>query len=730
MTLCKLAWGNVRRAGRDYLVYLVTLALGVTVFYAFNTISFQIEYAGLGDGLADSLGGTIGALTVFLAVVMGFLMVYANNFIMKRRKKQFGLYQVLGMGRAQVAVIMTLETAIVSLGALCVGLAAGLGLSQLMTFFTASLFRTQISNFHFFFSMSALRLTAACLVAIFAVTLACNLRVAARARVIDLVSASRRGETLKVRNPWVSAALFVVGAALVGISYARLWRDGLPVNADDGAMGAFYLTTAMVVCGTLLVFFGLSGFLLKVLQVARGLYWRGLNMFTLRQLAARVNTVSFSMALISMILFLAITSVSTGMSIANMLTGNVERSTPADYSASMTYYSPSMLAQMRRNIERGYGEGSQADELRAASTSTPADLMGALATASRAEGEPVDVAKLAGTSVQVNTYDSRLSEDAEPLVTVPMFTSAGGESMPKGFNESSITNGLALMKESDYNRYLAFRGMEQVSLGGNSYLVTCDLGESLAKIYDAAMAKGFELTLAGNTLRPARERVDLDASTFANNSSGMNVGTVVVPDAVVEALGLSVENSYLLVNYAAATDKAAADAALNHGAYGAVHDGSGNEVGSLGVDYTRTSVYESSNSINGLISYLAIYIGFVLVVACGAILTIQQLSGVAEAAEGWHVLSELGCDEGELRRSLLAQQAVFFAFPLAVGTGHALVALKVVVDIVESLGHLAIGPAAGLTMGIFVACYGGYFVLTYLMGTSILRSSVRARTVL
>ena len=75
MTLCKLAWGNVRRAGRDYLVYLVTLALGVTVFYAFNTISFQIEYAGLGDGLADSLGGTIGALTVFLAVVMGFLMV-------------------------------------------------------------------------------------------------------------------------------------------------------------------------------------------------------------------------------------------------------------------------------------------------------------------------------------------------------------------------------------------------------------------------------------------------------------------------------------------------------------------------------------------------------------------------------------------------------------------------------------------------------------------------------
>ena len=86
--LCKLAWGNVRRAGRDYLVYLLTLTLGVTVFYAFNTVSMQVDIAGIEEaGLSELMGSMLGYLTYFLAGVMAFLMVYANNFIMKRRKR-------------------------------------------------------------------------------------------------------------------------------------------------------------------------------------------------------------------------------------------------------------------------------------------------------------------------------------------------------------------------------------------------------------------------------------------------------------------------------------------------------------------------------------------------------------------------------------------------------------------------------------------------------------------
>ncbi|WP_293816753.1 FtsX-like permease family protein [uncultured Parolsenella sp.] len=728
--LCKLAWGNVRRAGRDYLVYLITLALGVTVFYAFNTISEQAASAGLSKEIGDIIGSITSGLTVFLAAVMGFLMVYANNFIMKRRKQQFGLYQVLGMGRGQVALVMTLETAIVSLGALAIGLACGIGLSQLMTFFTASLFRTQIASFHFFVSAGAALFTVECLIVIFLVTLVFNLRVVAKAKVIDLMGARRSNETVAVRNPWVSAALFVVGCVLVGVAYERLLRDGIPVMMDSQEeMSRFYITTALVVMGTILLFFGLSGFLLKALQAAHSLWWRGLNMFTLRQLAARVNTVSMSMAVISMILFLALTSVTTGMSMANVMSEGVERGTPADYTTQVAYHSPTAIRELQKSEQdAGLEAGTSTEGL--ASTTRPVDVLDAATRqAQRSDGSPVNLAAIAGTSVQVDVYDAAPAAGEQPLVSTAEFARAAGKTLPQAINTGDDRDSaMGIMSESTYNHYLAFRGKEGVSLGADGYLVTSDSGPSVVGIYNAALAAGHEVTLGGRTLRPARTTVDEDASTFVNMAMSNNKGTLVVPDEVLASLNLPVQYSYLLVDYPAGSDASAIDKKFGNAAnYGTVTDAAGQDVGSFGMGSTRISIYESTDSVNGLISYLSIYVGFVLVVACGAILTIQQLSGVADAQPSYRLLAELGTDATSLRRSLLAQQAVFFAFPLVVALAHSAVALKVIVNVVETLGSLTIGGTVGLTCAIFVMCYGGYFLLTYALGAGMLRESVRSR---
>ena len=728
--LCKLAWGNVRHAGRDYLVYLITLALGVTVFYAFNTISEQAASAGLSKGIGDIIGSITSGLTVFLAAVMGFLMVYANNFIMKRRKQQFGLYQVLGMGRGQVALVMTLETAIVSLGALAIGLACGIGLSQLMTFFTTSLFRTQIASFHFFVSAGAALFTVECLIVIFLVTLVFNLRVVAKAKVIDLMGARRSNETVAVRNPWVSAALFVVGCVLVGVAYERLLRDGIPVMMDSQEeMSRFYITTALVVMGTILLFFGLSGFLLKALQAAHSLWWRGLNMFTLRQLAARVNTVSMSMAVISMILFLALTSVTTGMSMANVMSEGVERGTPADYTTQVAYHSPTAIRELQKSEQdAGLEAGTSTEGL--ASTTRPVDVLDAATRqAQRSDGSPVNLAAIAGTSVQVDVYDAAPATGEQPLVSTAEFARAAGKTLPQAINTGDDRDSaMGIMSESTYNHYLAFRGKEGVSLGADGYLVTSDSGPSVVGIYNAALAAGHEVTLGGRTLRPARTTVDEDASTFVNMAMSNNKGTLVVPDEVLASLNLPVQYSYLLVDYPAGSDASAIDKKFGNAAnYGTVTDAAGQDVGSFGMSSTRISIYESTDSVNGLISYLSIYVGFVLVVACGAILTIQQLSGVADAQPSYRLLAELGTDATSLRRSLLAQQAVFFAFPLVVALAHSAVALKVIVNVVETLGSLTIGGTVGLTCAIFVMCYGGYFLLTYALGAGMLRESVRSR---
>ena len=736
--LCKLAWGNVRRAGRDYLVYLLTLTLGVTVFYAFNTISMQVDIAGIDEeGLAQVMGSMLGYLTYFLAGVMAFLMVYANNFIMKRRKKEFGLYQVLGMGRGRVATIMALETVIVSVVAFVAGIVLGVGLSQLMTFFTASLFKTQIANFHFFFSVHAFNLTLACMLVMFVLTLLLNLRAVRRTKLIELMGAERRNESIKTRNPWIAIAIFAVGVVLVGVAYYRLLRDGFPLTATDSklqeAMNQFGITTAMVTVGTFALFWGLSGMLIKLLQSLRGVYWRGLNMFIVRQLAAKVNTVCFSMGVIAMLLFLAITSVTCGMSIANVMNENLERYTPADMSQTYVYYTPDTLGYYKE-----YVNPSEADRMVLADTTVDlysawhgdpwhGDRKDKSADNNDETGKKVNIADVAGEHVQIDSYLSYPFGGSSPSVSAGEMCKTMGEKLPKAFGGSKPDAiGLFVTPASQYNKLRQMMGEEPVSIGRDQYLLTCDMGGELVDLYTKYMAGGHALTLGGHTLKPATDKSDEDTAAIANSAMGSNPGTVVVADELLSQLNLQPYSSSLLINYKQGMDTTEADESIEY----TVLDNllvDGKEPGSWGIFITRSEMYTQAAQMNGMISYLAIYIGFVLVVACAAILSIQQLSNVADGSRSYRVLAQIGCDDRQIRHSVMAQQAVFFLFPLAVGLAHSFVALKVIIELVSIFGNMSIGGTVGLTCAIFLAAYGGYFLVTYLMSTGMVRAAIATR---
>lgn len=730
--LCKLAWGNVRRAGRDYLVYLLTLTLGVTVFYAFNTISMQVDIAGIDEkGLAQVMGSMLGYLTYFLAGVMAFLMVYANNFIMKRRKKEFGLYQVLGMGRGRVATIMALETVIVSVVAFVAGIVLGVGLSQLMTFFTASLFKTQIANFHFFFSVHAFNLTLACMLVMFVLTLLLNLRAVRRTKLIELMGAERRNESIKTRNPWIAIAIFAVGVVLVGVAYYRLLRDGFPLTATDSklqeAMSQFGITTAMVTVGTFALFWGLSGMLIKLLQSLRSVYWRGLNMFTVRQLSAKVNTVCFSMGIIAMILFLAITSVTCGMSIANVMNENLERYNPVDVSQTYVYYTPDTFDYYKEYVN----PSDEADRMVPADTTV--DLYPAWhgrdssADNNDETGKKVDIADVAGEHVQIDSYLSYPLGGSNPSVTPSEMCKTMGEKLPKAFGGSNAdTMGLFVTPASQYNKLRQMMGEEPVHIGHDQYLLTCDMGGELVDLYTKYMAGGHALTLGGHTLKPATDKSDEDTAAIANSAMGSNPGTVVVADELLSQLNLQPYSSSLLVNYKQGMDTTEADESIK---YTLLDDllVDGKKPGSWGTFITRSEMYTQAAQMNGLISYLAIYIGFVLVVACAAILSIQQLSNVADGSRSYRVLAQIGCEDRQIRHSVMAQQAVFFLFPLAVGLAHSFVALKVIIELVSIFGNMSIGGTVGLTCAIFLAAYGGYFLVTYLMSAGMVQAAIATR---
>lgn len=678
--LVKLAFGNMRKLLHDYAVYFLTLVLGVAVFYAFNTISVQGDFlrGDVGETLSQ-VGQILDGLTVFLAVILGFLMVYANNFLMRRRKKELGLYQVLGMRTGQVNVVLALETLLVAAVSFGVGIALGVLVSQVLLFVTARMFATTVQHFSFFFSTDAFMLTLACFGVIFVVMMLFNWITLRRVRLIDLMSSARQNEKQFVRRLPLSIVLTAAGLVLMGVAYWRLIRDGFPM--DNSMQGGFIITTIMVAVGTFVFFYGLAGTLTALLTHMRGFYWRDLHMFTTRQIASRVNTTALSMGVIALILFLAMTAMTTGMSICNTLNAMVEKGTP--YSASISVLPTDPVAD-------------------------PIDLEAEVAKVG------IDLSAVGShATVRIAVIPSELEGATSTFQRISELT---GETIPKGFEHAMVGEVVSL---SDYNAARALLGMEPVSLADGQYLLLCNM-DQVEPFVNGGLEKGFSVTVGDVTLTPARATVIDDASAvLQDNGLGANPGTFVVADDL--AASLPTYQQVIDVMYAGPTEEG--DAALK-GLEERLSDSLGERSALTTVD-TVTSVLADGTTTTGLISYMAIYIGFVLVIACAAILAIQQLSNASDSAGSYRTLSELGCSERLIFGSLRAQVAIAFALPLAVGLAHSLCAISVLNELVSAFGYS--DALDGMTLGLvlFALVYGGYLALTYRMAHGIVRSAVR-----
>lgn len=681
----RLALGNVRKSLRDYTVYFVTLVLGVTVFYAFNTISGQADFLSEDTRqMVKTVAMLMGFVTVFLAFVLGFLMVYANNYLVKRRKREFGLYQLLGMRQGQVSLILVLETLLASIASLLVGLAMGVLFSQILVFVTAALFNETVTNFSFRFSPEAALFTLICFSLVFVVMLVFNLRTLHKVRLVELMGASRVNERTRVRSLPISVVGVMLGLALIIWSYARLLKDGLPINSAE-QFGGFFLTTGIVTVGTLVLFYALSGVLLHVAHAFKGSYYRGLNMFTVRQLSSRINTVSLSMGVISLILFLAITSVSSGLGICAGISDSIRRQTPYDASLSLRY------GHAGDKGGRGVTYQYDADALLAA--------------------HGIDLSAISSQVVKVSSHYANDVDDSDPL-TIDTLSRRAGVSLP----DSPLTNTyrdipLSLISASDYNSLRRMGGLDAVDMGSDGYMVASNAGGALVRAYNDLLAARPTVSLRGRALKPVSNVVDeSSASTLSNSYSSS--GVFVVPDDLLA----DIKPTIIYVNLNYSVPKAEGDRFMSQAleTLSSAKDDVGIVLGT-----TRTEAETTSRGSSAIISYLAIYIGFVLVIACAAILAIQQLSSASDAAPSYLLLSELGCPTKMSMGSLLAQTLTFFLLPLVVALAHSAVALSQVMTVVSLIGQGNWAIPILITAVAFVAVYGTYLMVTYFMARGI-----------
>ena len=681
----RIALGNVRRSIRDFGIYFLTLVLGVAVYYAFNSVTQQsavLKLSGNMRTLVQELGTIIRGVSIFVAVLLAFLVLFGNRFLIRRRKREFAIYLTLGMDRRHVSGIVAMESLAVGAGALVVGLAVGVLLSQALLYATARLFNTHVTGFGLMFSGQACVYTVMSFAIIFLVVGALNVLEVSRFRLIDLMNADRKGEKSLVRNLPLSVALFVVSLALIGVAYHELRVNGM--YAIDWR---FNLATALVSVGTFLLFFSVSGFLLRLGQSARGFYLRGLNMFALRQLSSRVNSAWVSISIVCAALFLAITSTCGGFAIVSSINQSVSAITHYDVSVAM--YS---TAQTSHASDADDVSGSGKEALLKASVP--------------------DWDSLVADSARIDLYQ-------DPSMRLNLKTLRGdtGVELPDSF--AKYTNGLDkvpiyVVSLSQYNATLALRGDKPATLKANEALVTTDMN-NMVSFWQRVALKRESFDFLGTAMRLRARSTTMEYQNSVNTS----VGTIVVPDAALESKRAQLEPRSSLLSVKAAGSRA--EARLYKEVVKA------HQPGLLFAAESKSTAKEEVVGLTAIVGYLALYIGFVLFVSCAAILALQQLSDVAESAPRYRVLFDLGAERSMVNHAILAQIATYFLFPLVVALAHSYVALGVLGGVIKSLGVLDFLRPLGVTMAIVLVLYGGYFLLTYGMARGVIGEKARRR---
>lgn len=683
--LLKLAVRNMRRSLRDYAIYFVTLLIAVTVFYAFNSVGDQQVMhdiaASDNTNVVEFTGYMMNTFSVVVAFVLGFLVIYANQLLISRRKREFGIYLVLGMKPGQVSRILLYETIFIGLGSLVLGLALGVLISQLLSFATAALFGIAMPQYQFSFSPIACIATLACFAAIYIVVAIFNVITVHRCKLIDLIGAKTKRQKIIIRNPWVCLVLFIVSLILIGLAYWQLDVTGMTLLFD----AEFQRATVLMLVGSLLFFFSLSGFAIAVLTRLRGVYFKRLRPFTTRQVASKFNTSFVSIWVVCVLLFFAITTFATGLGLIDAFTGDIDEANP--YDASIIAYGEETV------YENGKGTKKPVD----------ADIS---QTSAYLQQHVANWDTLVAASSQLDFYGL-------PDMTYGELMDAVNTHLSDAMSSTSMLNqGVQVVGLTQFNDMLALNDKQPVTLSSGEYLVTNSMSAS-QNIADAVVAQHMPLPTPAGDLTPVNR---VDKSQLSDFDMLSNALTMVVPDDVVAALAQTETPDATYVNVMYASRSNVEDTFIS--AVEAV------DAPGVSITITREQMVGQASGLRVMITYLAVYIGLVLLITTAAVLAIQLLSLTIDSLGRYRLLSKLGCDTRMLTRSLFEQVVIYFVAPLALAVCHSACAIAVLSESLFAALGRDLFPSIVMAACLVVAIYGGYMLITYLTSRTSVKQAI------
>ena len=689
MMLCKLSIKNIKKSMKDYAIYFFTLILGVAIFYVFNALGSQtvmLDVSSSTEKLIELMMTMLSGVSVFVSFILGFLIIYASRFLIKRRNKEFGIYLTLGMSKRKISMILFFETLFIGIISLVVGLGIGIILSQLMSLVVANMFEANLTKFAFVFSKASCIKTIIYFGIMYLLVMIFNTYSVSKCKLIDLLNGAKKSEKIKLKNPILCIIIFIISCLVLGKAYHMVTVEFLTLQDVKDILKPI----VMGAVSTFFIFWSLSGLILRIAMSIKKFYYKGLNSFTLRQFSSKINTTVFSTTIICLMLFITICLLSACLTMKNSMNANIRELAPVDFEFTIN-----MNMDKYYDSFRNYGYNDNQIKNSHYTTLEMFDVFN------------YDITKDIKEYIEINTY-------ATPDLTMNQTLGSKLVEVRTSFPFLQYDTKESIMKISDYNKVARFYGNEEYSLKEDEYMIVADF-KSMVEIRNIALKNGEQINLFGHTLKP---KYDSCRDGFLEMSSNhINTGIILVSDNVIDENYLI--KNHLIGNYIATDKKEIIKIEDNINKL---------EKNPKANDYllpsgsTKLSIKEATTGLSAMVTFIGLYLGVIFLISSAAILGLKELSESSDNKQRFRMLRKIGTDEKMINKALFRQIAIFFMLPLILALIHSVFGIMFAMKILEVLfGNEQLSPSIIMTAIFIVVIYGGYFLITYYCSKNIIK---------
>lgn len=688
MMLCKLSLKNIKKSIKDYAIYFFTLILGVAIFYVFNALESQtvmMDVSSSTEELIELMMTMLSGVSVFVSFILGFLIIYASRFLMKRRNKEFGVYLTLGMSKRKISLILFFETLFIGIISLVVGLGIGIILSQLMSLVVANMFEADLTKFAFVFSSSSCIKTIIYFGIMYLFVMIFNTYSVSKCKLIDLLNGAKTSEKIKLKNPILCIIIFIISCLVLGKAYHLVTVEFLTLQEAEDIL----VPIVMGCVSTFFIFWSLSGLLLRIARSMKNFYYKGLNSFTLRQFSSKINTTVFSTTIICLMLFITICLLSACLTMKNSMNANIKELAPADF-----MFTTNMNMDKYYDSFRTYGYN---DNKIKNSHYTVLEMFNIF---------NYDITRDVKEYVEINTY-------ATPDLTMNHTLGSKLDSVRTSFPFLQYDTKESIIKIGDYNKVARLYGNEEYSLKDDEYMIVADF-KSMVEIRNMALENGEAINLFGHTLKPKYS--SCQDGFLEMSSNHINTGIILVSDNVINEDYL-VQN-HLIGNYNT-SDKNEIEEIENN--INALDKNPKANDYLLPSGSTRLSIKEATTGLSAMVTFIGLYLGVIFLISSAAVLGLKELSESSDNKQRFRMLRKIGTDEKMINKALFRQIAIFFMLPLILALIHSVFGIMFAMKILEVFGNDQLLPSIIMTTIFMVIIYGGYFLITYYCSKNIIK---------